>query len=114
MPMAMPTASRSAAPISSRYDIRPPRQLLRRLAEHRVFPGIARHRAEEVAIQLRDETGERRAPALGQPRFPDVLGGRLRSVEAQRFPLVELEHEREESMPECLRVAAGAGQRVGI
>src|SRR5258706_9044483 len=106
MPIAMPTASRSAAPISSRYDILPPRQLLGRLAEHRVFPGIARHRTEQVAIQLRDETGERRAPALGQPRFPDVLGGRLRCVEAQRFPLVELQHEREEPMPAFLPLAA--------
>jgi hypothetical protein len=67
-----------------------------------------------VAIQLRDETGERRAPALGQPRFPDVLGGRLRCVEAHRFALVELQHERDKPMPECLGVAAGAGQLVGI
>src|SRR5437667_11622076 len=110
MPIAMATASRSAVPISSRYDILPPRQLLRHLAERRVFSGVAGHRPEQVAIQLRDKTGERRAPALGQPRFSHVLSGRLRCVEAQRLPLVELEHEREEPMPERFRVTAGTGQ----
>ena len=101
-------------PISSRYDVLPPRQLLGRLAERRVFPGVAGHRPEQVAIELRDETGERRAPSVGQPGFAHVLSGRLRCVEAQRFPLVELEHEREEPMPECFGVAAGAGQLVGV
>jgi len=63
-----------------------------------------------MPVQLRDEAGERRAPPVGQPRLPDVLGWRLRCVEAQRFPPVELEDEREEPMPERFGVAAGTGQ----
>src|SRR6266851_8473093 len=110
MPIAMATARSSAVPISSRYDILPSRQLLRGGAEHLVLAGIAWHRPEEVAVQLCDELRERRAPPVGQPRFPDVLGRRLRRVEAQRFPPIELEDEREEAMPERFGVAAGACQ----
>src|SRR3989441_3476329 len=73
MLIAMATARSSAVPISSRYDILPSRQLLRRFAERFVLAGIARHRPEQMAVQLRDETGERCAPPIGQPRFPDIL-----------------------------------------
>src|SRR5439155_27347136 len=61
---------------------------------------IAGHRPEEVAVQPCDELREGRAPPVGQPRFPDVLGRRLRRVEAQRLPPIELEDESEEAMPE--------------
>src|SRR5256885_9925862 len=96
----MATARSSAVPISSRYDILPSHQLLRRVAERLVLGGMAGHRPEQMAVQLRDETGERGAPPIRQPRFPDVLGRSLRCVEAQRFPAVELQDEREEPMAE--------------
>src|SRR5712691_3302117 len=114
MPIAMATARSSAVPISSRYDILPSCQLLRGVAEHLVLAGIAGHRPEEVAVQPCDELRERRAPPVGQPRFPDVLGRRLRRVEAQRLPPIELEDESEEAMPERFGVAAGACQLLSI
>src|SRR5712664_870448 len=114
MPITMATARSSAVPISSRYDILPSRQLLRSVAEYLILAGIAWHRPEEVAVQLGDELRERRAPPVGQPRFPDVLGRRLRCVEAQRFPPIELENESEEAMPERFGVAAGACQLLCI
>src|SRR5439155_12410199 len=106
----MAPARRTAAAISSRYDIvaPPPDELLRGGAEHLVFAGIARHGREEVAVQLRDEVGQCRAPPVGQPGFPDVLRRCLLGVKAQRFPLVQLEDEREEAVAERFDLAAGA------
>ena len=62
-----------------------------------------------MAVQLRDESGQGRAPGIGEVGFADVLGRRLRRVEAERLEPVELEYDGEEAVRERLRVPAPAG-----
>src|ERR1044072_827978 len=102
----------SAPPISSRYDMLSPHQLLRRCPERRVLVRVTRHRSEQMAIQLRDERRERRARACVEPRLAHVLGRGLRRVEAHRLALVQLQHDRQEQMAERLRIAALSGELV--
>src|SRR6266550_6010079 len=113
MPTPIAHASSTAVVISSRYDMLPSRQLLRGGAECLVAAGIARHRAEQMTVQLCDEAGERCASPVGQARFSDVFSGRLRCVEPQRLTPLELEDKREEPMAERFGVAARAGELLG-
>src|SRR5256885_779134 len=55
MPTPIAHASSTAVVISSRYDMLPSRQLLRGGAECLVAAGIARHRADQMTVQLRGE-----------------------------------------------------------
>src|SRR6185503_17230746 len=87
-----------------------PPQLIRCRAELAVFQLIARQGAEEVAVQARDECGERRPSRVVEAYFTDVLGGGLRRLEAHGMGLLELQHHREEAMPKGLGVATGAGE----
>src|ERR1043166_3747729 len=100
----------SAPPISSRYDMLSPHQLLRRCPERRVLVRVTRHRSEQMAIQLRDERRERRARACVEPRLAHVLGRGLRRVEAHRLALVQLQHDGQEQMAGPLRIAALGGE----
>ena len=71
------------------------RHLLRERAEFLVLHLVARDRAEEMAIQRRDEAGERRAAGVVEAHFARVLGWGLRDVEADGLSLVQLQHDGE-------------------
>src|SRR5262245_61002227 len=111
--MEIARTSSTPVAISSRYFIRSSHQLLRRGAERGVVRGVAGNGGEQIAIQAADQTGQRGLALVGQPRFPDVLGRRLRDMKAQRLAAIELEHEREEAMAERFGVAPGARQPFG-
>src|ERR1044072_2953619 len=57
----------SAPPSSSRYDMRPPHRRFGRGPQRRVLVPVPRPRSEQMAIRLRDERPERRAPACVEP-----------------------------------------------
>src|SRR5439155_26827 len=92
----MATAKNSASPISVLYDMLP--EAIGRGAELEIAGLVARHGAEHVAVQPADESGQRGAARLIEPRFADVLGGRLGRVVAKGARPLELEHHRDEAV----------------
>src|SRR5882762_883709 len=82
-------ASSRTSPISSRYDML--RQLIRRVAERAILELVARHGAEEVAVQRRHQAREGRASGVIEVRFAHVLGGSLGGVEADGVGALQVE-----------------------
>src|SRR5437879_8741471 len=81
----------------------PCRQLLGGDAEGLILSLVARHRAEEMTVELRHHPGERSATRFVEPRFADVLSRSLGSVEAECSDAVQLEDRRQEAVRQRFR-----------
>src|SRR6266566_1440139 len=88
----------------------PCRQLLGGDAEGLILPLVARHRAEEMTVELRHYPGERSATRFVEPRFADVFSRSLGGVEAECPDAVQLEDGREEPVGECFGITSGPRQ----
>src|SRR2546426_6336725 len=88
----------------------PCRQLLGGDAEGLILSLVARHRAEEMTVELRDQACERSATQFVEPRFADVFSWSLGGVEAECPDAVQLEDGREEPVRECFGIMSGPRQ----
>src|SRR5438045_5322576 len=88
----------------------PCRQLLRGDAEGLILSLVARYRAKEMAVELRDHLCERSATRFVASRFTHVFGRGLRGVEAEYADTVQLEDGRQEPMRERFGIVPGARQ----
>src|SRR6266566_2114154 len=88
----------------------PGRQLLGGDAEGLILSLVARHRAEEMTVELHHQPGQRSATRFVEPRLADVFSRSLGDVEAECSDAVQLEDRRQEAVRERFGITSGARQ----